>query len=208
MPRFLRTARRASAILAAFATVLPLTACSDSDDDSPIERKTTYGVVVGADDGATSGTYSWKGVPFAKAPVGDLRWKAPVDPDPWTTKRATQQFGNACVQSGRLYGPGQNNRYDATIGATLGQTLGSEDCLYLNIWRPSGETADLPVIVFVHGGSNISGYTADPVYDGAALAKSANAVVVTVNYRLGSFAPGSTRSTTRATSRSSISSRP
>ena len=56
---------------------------------------------------------------------------------------------------------------------------------HLNIWRPAGDTGNLPVIVFVYGGSNISGYTADPVYDGANLAKAANAVVVTTNYRVG-----------------------
>ena len=65
--------------------------------------------------------------------------------------------------------------------------MGSEDCLYLNIWRPANHRDDLPVIVFVHGGSNVSGYTADPLYDGAALAKAARAVVVTVNYRVGIF---------------------
>ena len=112
---------------------------------------------------------------------------APVDPDPWTTTRATTQFANACVQYGRIYGPGANNTYDATIGTTLNQAVGSEDCLYLNIWRPAGTQANLPVIVFIHGGSNVSGYTADPVYDGAALARTANAVVVTANYRLGIF---------------------
>ncbi|HET9642266.1 MAG TPA: carboxylesterase family protein, partial [Burkholderiaceae bacterium] len=80
-----------------------------------------------------------------------------------------------------------NNRFDETIGTTLNQPVGSEDCLYLNIWRPATHTGFLPVVVFVHGGSNVSGYTADPVYDGAALARSANAVVVTVNYRLGIF---------------------
>ena len=98
-----------------------------------------------------------------------------------------RQFGNACVQSGRLYGPGANNQYDATIGTTLGQTLGAEDCLYLNVWQPARSGGPRPVVVFVHGGSNISGYTADPVYDGAMLAITANVVVVTVNYRLGIF---------------------
>lgn len=152
-----------------------------------VERVTRYGKVVGSDDSALNGTYAWKGVPFAKPPVGNLRWKAPVDPEGWKGTRATQQFGNACVQYGRIYGPGANNRHDATIGTTLGQAVGSEDCLYLNIWRPATRHGGLPVIVFVHGGSNVSGYTADPVYDGAALAKSANAVVVSVNYRLGIF---------------------
>ncbi|MDN3920895.1 carboxylesterase/lipase family protein [Roseateles violae] len=152
-----------------------------------VERVTRFGKIVGIDDSAASGTYAWKGVPFAKPPVGALRWRAPVDPEGWKTARPTQQFGPACVQYGRIYGPGANNRYDPTIGTTLGQAVGSEDCLYLNIWRPADRRGNLPVIVFVHGGSNVSGYTADPVYDGAALAKSANAVVVSVNYRLGIF---------------------
>ncbi len=154
---------------------------------SIVERQTQFGPVVGIDDAAGSGTHAWKGVPFAKPPVGELRWKAPVDPDSWKAPRTTQAFGNACVQYGRIYGPGANNRHDATIGSTLLQAVGSEDCLYLNIWRPADRRGNLPVIVFVHGGSNVSGYTADPVYDGAALAKAAGAVVVTVNYRLGIF---------------------
>jgi hypothetical protein len=128
----------------------------------PVQRQTTFGPVVGSDLSAASGDYAWKGVPFAKPPVGERRWKAPADPDVWTSPRLTQQFGNACSQAGRLYGPGQHNSYDATIGTSLGQTVGAEDCLYLNIWRPATADAQLPVIVWVHGGSNISGYTADP----------------------------------------------
>jgi len=158
-----------------------------ASDRSTVERQTRYGTVLGVDDSATTGTYAWKGIPFAKPPTGPLRWKAPQDPDAWASPKSTQQFGNACVQYGRIYGPGANNRYDPTIGTTLNQAVGSEDCLYLNIWRPSTNHGGLPVIVFVHGGSNVSGYTADPVYDGAALANAANAVVVTVNYRVGIF---------------------
>ena len=176
---------RSGAACAAFA-VIALAGCG-GDNGNPVERRTEFGVVVGTNDAKVDGTYNWTGIPFAKAPVGDLRWKAPVDPDPWTTNRDAKAFGNACVQSGRLYGPGANNQYDATIGTTLGQTLGAEDCLYLNIWRPKNSGSPRPVVVFVHGGSNISGYTADPVYDGAMLAITANVVVVTVNYRLGIF---------------------
>ncbi len=155
---------------------------------SGTQRQTTYGPVLGVDNAATDGTYSWKGIPFAAPPVGPLRWRAPADPAPWAAPRAASRFAAACAQTGRLYGPGAHNRYDATIGTTLGQPMGSEDCLYLNIWQPaSSAAAPRPVIVFVHGGSNITGYTADPVYDGAALARSAGAVVVTVNYRLGIF---------------------
>ena len=159
----------------------------DSRDHSAAVRQTRFGAVVGVDDSRRNGTYAWKGVPFAKPPVGALRWRAPVDPDPWRVPKLTRQFGNACVQYGRIYGPGANNRYDETIASTLNQAVGQEDCLYLNIWRPATHQDGLPVIVFVHGGSDVSGYTADPVYDGAALARAANAVVVTVNYRLGIF---------------------
>jgi len=171
--------------LRALAVALALGGLAQAATVPANERTTSLGVVVGNDDSAKNGTYAWKGVPFAKPPVGDLRWRAPADASPWTTPRATQQFGAACASSGRLDGPGLNNRYDESLGTSLNQTVGSEDCLYLNIWRPATASEKLPVIVFVHGGSNVSGYTADPLYDGAALAKTANAVVVTVNYRLG-----------------------
>ena len=171
------------------AACAALTACGgNNNDETPLTQvDTTSGTIKGVDDSSRTGTFAWKGIPFAKAPVGALRWKAPVDPDAWTTPLSTTAFGNACAQYGRIYGPGANNTYDATIGTTLNQAVGSEDCLYLNVWRPSTSQANLPVIVFIHGGSNVSGYTADPVYDGATLARTANAVVVTANYRLGIF---------------------
>lgn len=147
-----------------------------------LTRTTHLGEVQGA---VSGGALTWKGIPYAKAPVGALRWQAPQDAVAWNTRRTTTEFGPACSQYGRIYGPGANNRYDATIGTTLFQAVGSEDCLYLNVWRPAHGHENLPVIVFFHGGSNVSGYTADPVYDGAALAKKADAVVVTANFRLG-----------------------
>lgn len=163
-----------------------LTACGGGDSAAtPTQRTTSLGEVVGSDDTASSGTYSWKGIPYAKPPVGELRWKAPADADPWKGQRSARQFANACASSSRIYGPGLHNTYDATIGTSFNSTVGSEDCLYLNVWRPAGKDEKLPVIVWVHGGSNITGYTADPVYDGANLARTANAVVVSVNYRLG-----------------------
>ncbi len=173
----------------AMSAFLVLQACGHTPaGGAGLLRQTSFGPVTGSDDSGANGTFSWKGVPFAAPPVGDLRWAAPVDPRPWTAPRAATHFAPACVQTGRLYGPGANNRYDATIGSTLGQTLGSEDCLYLNIWQPAAPSAGpRPVIVWVHGGSNITGYTADPVYDGAALARAADAVVVSVAYRLGVF---------------------
>jgi len=153
--------------------------------DGPMVRQTTAGKIEGVDDSANSGTWFWKGIPFAQPPVGALRWRAPVAPAAWSGIRPAAKFGNACLQIGRLFGPGANNTYDATIGAMLGKPVGSEDCLFVNIWRPATADKDLPVLLFVHGGSNISGYTADPLYDGARLAKTANAVVITASYRLG-----------------------
>ncbi|MFT3801145.1 MAG: carboxylesterase family protein [Burkholderiaceae bacterium] len=176
-----------SSVLSLATLAVALNGCGDGDGSGPTVRQTRYGAVRGTDDSAQSGTWSWKGIPFARPPVGALRWKAPVDPDAWSGTRDATRFADACVQYGRIYGPGAHNVYDATIGTTLNQAVGSEDCLYLNIWRPSSGDTGLPVIVFIHGGSNVSGYTADPVYDGAALAKAANAVVVTANYRLGIF---------------------
>lgn len=172
--------------LAALLAATSLAACG-GDDRAEI-RSTHLGTVIGSDDSQGSGTLSWKGIPYAKAPVGALRWRAPQDPEPWgDNAREAQRFGHACAQNGRIFGPGSNNTYDSTIGTTLNTVVGHEDCLTLNIWRPADGGAALPVIVFVYGGSNISGYSADPVYDGAALARRANAVVVTLNYRLGIF---------------------
>nr|WP_286544038.1 carboxylesterase family protein [Variovorax sp. J22G47] len=153
--------------------------------DGPMVRQTTVGKIEGVDDSARSGTWFWKGVPFAQPPVGALRWRAPAEPTAWSGIRPAVKFGNACLQIGRLFGPGANNTYDATIGAMLGKPVGSENCLFVNIWRPATTDKNLPVLLFVHGGSNISGYTADPLYDGATLAKAANAVVITASYRLG-----------------------
>lgn len=175
------------AAIGASHVVFLLGACSGMGRtaETPELRLTAYGEVRGNNDAATTGTYSWKGIPFAQPPIGALRRKAPVEPATWRETLATQKFGNACLQNGRIYGPGANNTYDATIATTLNTPVGSEDCLTLNIWRPASGTSNLPVIAFVYGGSNISGYSADPVYDGAALAKSSNAVVVTLNYRVG-----------------------
>ena len=130
----------ATAAMAALA-VLQLAGCggdsSPGTTPPPTQRATSLGAVEGNDDSASTGTYSWKGVPFAKPPVGALRWKAPADAEPWTTVRSTKAFGNSCAQTAGLYSPGTSNGYDASIGTRLTQTVGSEDCLYLNIWAPA-----------------------------------------------------------------------
>ncbi|HEX2544295.1 MAG TPA: carboxylesterase family protein [Ramlibacter sp.] len=181
-----RPSWRSRVAAGALAVALPLllAACGGGSSDDGEVRATHLGPVQGAFDLA-SGTLAFKGIPYAKPPVGDLRWLPPQEPAAWTNARSATSFAPACAQYGRIYGPGSNNRYDETIGTTLNQAVGSEDCLYLNIWRPATSDRELPVIVFFHGGSNVSGYTADPMYDGAALAKAANAIVVTANFRVG-----------------------
>ena len=172
--------------LGALATGMLLLGCGGGGDAAPAGIRTQFGAVTGVEE-ASSGTVKYLGIPFAKPPVGALRWKAPVDPEPWSAPLAANKFGNGCIQSGRIYGPGLNNTYDASIATSLNTPVGSEDCLTLNIWRPRESTDNLPVIYFIYGGSNISGYSADPGYDGATLAARAKAVVVTSNYRVGIF---------------------
>jgi para-nitrobenzyl esterase len=185
----MNTRFRLVAAVAALSAAL-LAGCNNDDDDPVVvpatQRTTTLGVVNGADHSATTGTYAWLGIPYAQPPVGERRWKPPVDATPWTGVRTTQAFGHGCAQGGRYFSPAPNDApYGIATREGFGKPVGDEDCLTLNIWRPSDATAQLPVIVFIYGGSNISGYSADPIYEGQALAKKANAVVVTLNYRVG-----------------------
>jgi para-nitrobenzyl esterase len=151
--------------------------------------KTKYGRVKGFVDEDTK-TFTWLDIPYAKPPVGELRWKPPQEPDSWSGILKTEEFGNACAQVGSLYGPPDPGEpFGLSIIDYLGLPSGCEDCLTLNIWRPSpwSKKERLPVIVFIHGGSNKQSYAADPMWHGGNLARKANAVVVTVNYRLGVF---------------------
>lgn len=129
-------------------------------------KQTVYGNVLGREDHA--GTLAWLGVPYAKPPVGSLRWKAPEKPDRWEGTRNTTAFCDACPQ------------YENTV-----DIIGNEDCLYLNIWRPQTPDNDLPVYVYIHGGGNVGGTAGEAEYSGANLAHAADMVVVTLNYRLG-----------------------
>ncbi|GIF07596.1 carboxylesterase/lipase family protein [Actinoplanes siamensis] len=156
--------------------------------DSAVLRHTDLGTIKGNDQSRSTGTYTWLGIPYAEPPVGPLRWHAPLTHQPWSGVRHTTAYGNGCIQQGRLFSPAPSGpHYGLDIRDGLGQPVGAEDCLTLNVYRPATRQKKLPVIVFVHGGSNVVGYSADPMYDGNALARTANAVVVTINYRLGSF---------------------
>ena len=120
------------------------------------------------------GPLAFKGIPFAAPPVGDLRWREPTPATGWTGVRDASKPGAACIQP------------ESALMRIPGATM-SEDCLYLNIWTPTLKpTLPAPVMVFIHGGSFITGSGSQPQYDGASLA-ARGVVVVTINYRLGVF---------------------
>jgi para-nitrobenzyl esterase len=131
--------------------------------------QTDSGPLAGA---AAGGVVAFLGVPYAAPPLGALRWRPPQPPASWTAPRPATAVGPACPQQG------------PELTAPTGPT--SEDCLTLNVWTPAlAPAAPLPVLVFIHGGGFRNGGTDRPLYDGAALAAQAPAVVVTMNYRLG-----------------------
>jgi para-nitrobenzyl esterase len=138
--------------------------------ETPGLVKTAAGVVKGA---AENDVMSFKGIPFAAPPVGELRWRAPQPAPSWTGVRMADQFGPACMQH-------QPRNAVQPIST-------SEDCLTLNVWVPAKpQNAKLPVMVWIFGGAFVSGAGSFPAYDGANLAKE-NVIVVTLNYRLGRF---------------------
>lgn len=145
---------------------------SSTDDSS--EPLATAEPSIGVVDGVVTddGVAAFLGVPFAKAPVGDLRFKPPQPVEPWEVPRSADEFGPACVQSAE---PG--SIYDAQ----------SEDCLTLNVWTPSADDAQRPVMVWIHGGGWVGEGTSDVLYDGGRLAARGDVVVVSMEYRLGIF---------------------
>jgi para-nitrobenzyl esterase len=119
----------------------------------------------------------WKGVPYAKPPVGELRWAAPLDPEPWHGVRDATLPAKKCTQ---LF---TTNEW---LRTGVVDPDSSEDCLYLDVYRPQRpayQHEKLPVYVYIHGGSNNFGSAWQ--YDGSALADRSNVVVVIVQYRLG-----------------------
>jgi para-nitrobenzyl esterase len=121
---------------------------------------------------------SFKGIPYAAPPVGDLRWKEPAPVQPWTGVRDAGAYGAVCAQIGGTRNPAA--------------TKGVEDCLFLNLWTPEWPAKSrLPVMVFFHGGGNMRGSSLgsagiEPPFDGESLSHH-GVVLVTVNYRLGVF---------------------
>jgi len=125
----------------------------------------------GAVSGSLDGTVrSFKGIPYAKPPVGPLRFRAPEPPAPWKDTRDATVLGAACPQ-------------ERPVELVKGEATQSEDCLTLNVWTPTNASA-APVMVWIHGGGNTAGFSARRYYDGASFARD-GVVLVSINYRLG-----------------------
>jgi para-nitrobenzyl esterase len=137
--------------------------------------KTTDGLIEGFYEEGISKFY---GVPYATPPIGKLRWRAPQSIEQWQGTRKATSFGPMAYQLTSMEGPMDPKDKDLTE---------SEDCLYLNIWSPSLTAgADLPVMVWIHGGGFLNGSGAMNYYNGNELAKR-GVVVVSFNYRLGAM---------------------
>ncbi|HYM76036.1 MAG TPA: carboxylesterase family protein [Candidatus Dormibacteraeota bacterium] len=128
---------------------------------------------------AEGGVVSYKGIPFAAPPVGDLRWRPPQPAARWTGVRQATEFGADCMQ-GR-FGP------PPAPGAPPARAP-SEDCLFLNVWKPSSAAAGakLPVMVWIYGGGFVFGSSAMPSTSGTQFAKQ-GVILVAANYRVGRF---------------------
>ena len=151
------------------------------------------GAAVGAEPGLTAntkagrvegmvkgGSVAFLGIPYAAPPVGDARWKPPTPAAKWDGVRKTVAFSASCPQT---INPPEGRAPWTPEYLIPGAT--SEDCLYLNVWKPlKASKTPAPILVFFHGGGFVEGSGSVPVYDGAGLAAK-GIIVVTINYRLG-----------------------
>lgn len=152
---------------------IPLTLTSAAQPAPVLRVKTANGPIEGIAE--TGGLRSFKGIPFAAPPVGDLRWKEPQPTKNWTEVRSVKKFGPRAMQRA-IFGD-MGFRSDGM----------SEDCLYLNVWTPAKSDRDrLPVLVYFYGGGFVAGDGSEARYDGESMARK-GIVTLTVNYRLGAF---------------------
>ncbi len=173
--RILLTSLAALVVIVAIIWVLGRGLQEKRTPDPASRRITSSGAVVGFQE--HYGGHAWLGIPFAKPPVGALRWRAPQPPAPWTGTREALAFGSACSQ---------------LSGLVKEAPVGSEDCLYLNVYAPRFIEAQvpkagarLPVMLWIHGGGDFTGKSDD--FAGGNLAATQKLIVITTNYRLGPF---------------------
>ncbi|MES2275046.1 MAG: carboxylesterase family protein [Bacteroidota bacterium] len=144
-----------------------------AQDNTAPQVKTANGTLEGVAE--ASGIHSFKGVPFAQPPVGNLRWREPQAPQNWSGVRKADHFGPQAMQ---------RYIYSDMMFRSDGK---GEDCLYLNVWTPAKSGNEkLPVLVYFYGGGFTAGDGSEYRYDGEALAKK-GIITITVNYRLGIF---------------------
>src|SRR6185437_12741491 len=164
---------RSSAMLAILSA-----GCLAAAIDKPV--RVEGGQVSGVVSTRNASVVSFKGIPFASPPVGDLRWRAPRKAVPWQGVKQADKFGNSCIQ--RIVTESKPWTYEFMTHNEI-----SEDCLYLNVWTAAKATSEKrPVYVFLYGGGFNEGSGAVPAYDGDAMAQK-GLVVVTINYRVGIF---------------------
>jgi para-nitrobenzyl esterase len=154
-------------------------AAAKSDALVQIDAGTLRGTYVGS-------TIAFRGIPYARPPVGELRWEPPQPAVPWQGVKEATQPGSACTQPAVGLVP-----FIAPMAKAYGSSFAqppvqsSEDCLYLDVWAPQGPAKQaLPVMVWLHGGSNTVGSGTQSTYDGVSLTQH-GVVLVTLNYRLG-----------------------
>ncbi|MEP2103816.1 MAG: carboxylesterase family protein [Parasphingorhabdus sp.] len=165
-----------SRIAAGIALSLCLAACGNLSEAAaePVKDADTLlalsqGQLIGFK--ASNGAHVWRGIPFGASTAGQNRWRAPRPVSAWSDIKSATKFGPPCPQFSREK-------------SNAGELIGSEDCLYLNVYTPpNAQGRDLPVMVYIHGGANVWGTGSDN--DGSKLAVEQNIILVTVQYRLG-----------------------
>ena len=142
------------------------------------------GAVVTTDKGELRGSEEdgllvFRGIPYAAAPTGDLRWQPPQPHPAWDEIRDATAFGNQAPQNA--------SPIDGLLGGSDEPATQGEDCLFLNVWTRGTNNAERPVMFWIHGGGFTIGAGSQPLYDGQYLAREGDVVVVTINYRMGAL---------------------
>ncbi|MEH6681660.1 MAG: carboxylesterase family protein [Sediminicola sp.] len=151
--------------------IIGLMGLAQEGGENPVTVTTTLGTIRGVH---VDDVHSFKGIPFAAPPVGEYRWRPPQPVVPWKGELDATKYGPDCAQSGWGGAPG-----------TISEGS-SEDCLYLNLWKPANAPAGskLPVMVWIHGGGFVGGSGSGPGTEGNEFAKQGT-ILITINYRLG-----------------------